>query len=102
MKLKKGDTVTVISGKDRGKSGKILEVHVSSGRIRVEGVNMRKKHRRARQPGKKGEVVNMPLSIHTSNVMAVCPKCGKPTRIGYRVNDAMAKRRVCKKCEAEF
>lgn len=102
MKLKKGDNVLVISGKDRGKSGKVLEVHVSAGRIRVEGVNMRKKHRRARQPGKKGEVVNMPLSVHVSNVMAVCPKCGKPTRIGYRVSGDAPKKRTCKKCEAEF
>ncbi len=83
MKLKKGDEVEVIAGKDRGKRGRISSVLPSEDKVVVDGVNVMKKHRKARRDGAKGERVEMPFPIHVSNVMLVCPHTGKPTRIGY-------------------
>jgi large subunit ribosomal protein L24 len=85
MKLRKGDEVEIIAGKDRGKRGKILRVFPADERILVDGVNMMKKHRKARGEGHKGERVEMPFPIHVSNAMLVCPETGKPTRVGYAV-----------------
>ena len=99
MKLKKGDTVKIRAGNDRGIQAKILRVFPSVHMVTVEGVNMRKKHMRARRQGQKGEVIQRAVSIPASRVMLVCPKCGKPTRIGVRV-EGSAKTRVCKKCGA--
>ena len=83
MKLKKGDEVEVIAGKDRGKRGRISSVLPGEDKVVVDGVNVMKKHRKARRDGAKGERVEMPFPIHVSNVMLVCPHTGKPTRIGY-------------------
>lgn len=85
MKLKKGDEIEVIAGKDRGKRGKVLRVLSGENRVLVEGVNVLKKHRKARRDGEKGERMEMPFPIHASNVMLVCPHTGKPTRVGYSV-----------------
>ena len=85
MKLKKGDEIEVIAGKDRGKRGKISTVLASEEMVIVEGVNLLKKHRKAKQSGGKGERIVMPFPIHVSNVMLVCPHSGKPTRIGYAI-----------------
>ena len=85
MKLKKGDEIEVIAGKDRGKRGKISSVFPSTEKVIVEGVNIMKKHRKASRDGAKGERIEMPFPIHVSNVMLVCPHTGKPTRIGYAV-----------------
>ena len=100
MKIKKADNVMIISGKDRGKTGRILKVFPEHSTILVDGVNMRKHHERPRQQGKKGEIVTRPLPVHVSNVMLVCSKCGKPARIGYSEQGG-AKGRVCKKCGSE-
>ncbi|KKS37344.1 MAG: 50S ribosomal protein L24 [Candidatus Sungbacteria bacterium RIFCSPLOWO2_12_FULL_41_11] len=102
MKVKKGDNVKVISGKDRGKTAKVIKVFPKEDRILVEGVNMRKKHRKPRQQGKKGEIINLPAPMHVSNVMLVCPKCNQPTRVGYEKKDSGQKSRVCKKCGGEI
>lgn len=85
MKLRKGDEVEVIAGKDRGKRGKISMVLPSADKIIVEGVNVMKKHRKAKRDGTKGERIERAFPIHVSNVMLVCPHTGKPTRVGYSV-----------------
>lgn len=85
MKLRKGDEVEIIAGKDRGKRGKVLRVLPSEEKIVVEGVNVLKKHRKARGDGKPGERVETEFPIHVSNAMLVCPETGKRTRVGYAV-----------------
>lgn len=99
MKIKKGDTVLVIQGKDRGKSGKVLRADPAAGKILVDGVNIVTKHAGPRQQGKKGEKMRKPLPIDASNVKLMCGQCKKPTRVGYRIN-ADVKTRVCKQCGA--
>ena len=100
MKIKKGDTVLIISGKYRGKTGKVLRVFPKGGKVLVEGVNIMKKHQKPRKTGEKGQVIEMPLPIDVSNVKLICSKCGKATRIGYKIIDKK-KYRICKKCEQE-
>ena len=100
MKIKKGDNVLVIAGKDRGKKGKVLRALPREARIVVEGANIRKKHVRAKRAGQKGQMVEMPGVFSVSNVKLLCPKCGKAIRIGYKVEGGK-KVRVCKKCNTE-
>lgn len=102
MKFKKGDQVKIVSGNDKGKQGKILSVLREENRIVVDGLNMKKKHMRPRQQGKKGEVILIPAAFMASRAMIVCQKCGKAARIGYKINDAGVKSRVCKKCGGEL
>ena len=97
MKIKKGDTVKILSGKDRAKVAKVIRVFPREGRVVVEGVNLKKRHRRSRRQGAKGDIVLVPGPLSVSAVQAVCPGCGKPTRLGYRI-DAGEKIRICKKC----
>jgi large subunit ribosomal protein L24 len=87
MHVKKGDKVIVISGKDRGKTGTILEAYPKKDRVLVEGVNMVKKHAKPSQENPQGGILNQEAPIHVSNVMPVDPKSGKPTRVGYEVRD---------------
>ena len=101
MKIKKGDLVKMITGKDRGKTGKVLRVFPQEKKITVENLNIVKKHNRPRKEGEKGQRVEIPRAITVSNALLVCPKCGKATRIGYRVSGDM-KHRFCKKCESEI
>ncbi|MFH1462206.1 MAG: 50S ribosomal protein L24 [bacterium] len=101
MKLKKGDTVVIISGKDRGKKSKVLQVFPKESRILVEGVNLRKKHQKPKKQGEIGQVVEMPGLISSSNAKLVCLKCGKTTRGGYKITEKR-KSRVCKKCGQEI
>jgi large subunit ribosomal protein L24 len=96
MHVKKGDSVKVISGKDKGKEGKILEAYPSSNRVLVEGVNMVKKHAKPSQANPQGGILNQEAAIHASNVMPVDPKTGEPTRVGYKV-EKNKKVRVAKK-----
>ncbi|MBI4121118.1 MAG: 50S ribosomal protein L24 [Parcubacteria group bacterium] len=96
MRIKKGDNIIVISGKDKGKTGKITHAFPSDDRVIVEGVNMRKKHRRSTQSRQKGQIVEFASPIHASNVMLVDPKTGKPTRIGMKMEGGK-KVRVAKK-----
>ena len=97
IKIKKGDTVVIIAGKDRGKNGKVLNVFPKTERILVEGVGLRKKHRRARRAGQKGEVVTLPAPVHMSNAMLLCKNCGKGARIGYKLPDNGDKAGICQK-----
>ncbi len=85
MKIKKNDTVEVIAGKDRGKRGKVLQSLPSEGRIRVEGIQIVKKHIKPRQQGEKGQVVERPGKIHISNVMLVDVDSGEKTRVSYKI-----------------
>lgn len=85
MKIKKGDQVEIIAGKDRGKRGKVIQVLAAESRVVVEGANLIKRHRKPRKEGEKGERIERPAPLHVSNVMVVCPETGKPTRIGYRI-----------------
>ncbi|MFY9416651.1 MAG: 50S ribosomal protein L24, partial [bacterium] len=99
LKIKKGDTVLVLAGKDKGEKGKVLQVIPSKRRVIVEGVNLVKKHTRATPQMPQGGIVTMEAPIHVSNVMLVCTKCGKPTRTGAKVLADGKKVRVCKRCE---
>ena len=101
MKIRKGDQVKIISGNDKGKQGKILSVFPDSGKIAVEGINMKKKHVRPRRQGQKGELVRIPAPFPAAHAMLVCGKCGKPARLGRLVNPSGEKVRICKKCGAE-
>lgn len=101
MKIKKGDTALIISGKDRGRKSKVLDVFPKKGRIVAEGINIRKKHIRPRREGQKGQIAEVPGPISISNVKLICPKCGKATRVGYKI-EGKKKYRVCKKCDREI
>ena len=85
MKIRTGDQVEIIAGKDKGKRGKVLSVLPASKRVLVSGANIVKRHRKARREGEKGERVEMEASIHISNVMFLDPETNKPTRVGYRI-----------------
>ena len=101
MKIKKDDTVLIISGKDRGKKGKVLRAFPKKHKVLVEGVNIRKKHVRPRREGEKGQIVEIPTPIDVSNVKLICPKCKKATRVGYKIINQI-KYRICKKCGQEI
>ncbi len=102
MRVKKGDTVQVLSGNDTGKKGEVLEVIPKDDKIVVKGVNIRKKHVKPRRQGEQGGIIPAECAIPVSKVEVVCPKCGKPTRVGYIVDDKGEKTRVCKKCGAKL
>lgn len=101
MKIKKGDTVSIISGKDRGKSGKVLEVFPKSGKILVEGVAFKQRHERPKKSGQKGEVIKKLSPIDSSNAMIFCNSCKKGVRVGFKISEKN-KLRVCKKCNKEI
>ncbi|MEK7173553.1 MAG: 50S ribosomal protein L24 [Patescibacteria group bacterium] len=99
MRIKKGDNVKMLSGKDRGKTGAVLRAFPDRDKVVVDGLNIRKRHVRARKSGQKGEVVQFPAPVPVSNVQMLCGKCGKPARLGYQIIGDH-KSRVCKKCGA--
>ena len=99
MRIKKGDNIIVIAGKDKGKKGKVIKAYPESGKIIVENVNLKKKHQRAKTGGKKGEKIEVPRAISVSSVMLLCKNCDKPTRTGTEVIPDGKKIRICKKCK---
>ncbi|MBI2623931.1 50S ribosomal protein L24 [Candidatus Parcubacteria bacterium] len=99
--LKTGDTVVVLSGKERRKRGKVIRAYPRAGRITVEGVNVRLRHRRPRRAGEKGQKIELTLSIPAARAMLICPSCGKPTRV-RAATEGDQKRRGCRKCGATF
>jgi len=101
MKIRKGDQVLIISGKDKGRKGKVIEASPKEGRIVVEGINLRKKHMRPKKAGEKGQIVELPGPLSVSNVKLICPKCKKATRVGYKL-EGEKKYRGCKKCGQEI
>lgn len=101
MTVKKGDNVVVITGKDKGKTGKVLEVFPKDNKVLVDGVNIVTKHKKARTQQEKSEIVKKAAPFEASNVLVVCPVCGKATRVAHKeINEKNA--RVCKKCSASL
>ena len=101
MRIKKGDNVQVLSGNDKGKTGEVLEVSPKADKIIVKGVNVRKKHVKARKQGEESGIIPVECAIHVSKVNIVCPKCGKAAKIGYQIEKDQ-KIRVCRKCGAKI
>jgi large subunit ribosomal protein L24 len=97
MRLKKGDRVRVLSGKDLGREGEITRVLPERNMVIIDGINVSKKHQRSTSATMQGGIIDKDMPVHASNVAIVCPACG-PSRVGYRVDDDGAKTRVCKKC----
>ena len=102
MHIKSGDEVIVISGKDKGKKGKVLEVSPTEGKVIVEGLNMVTKHVKPRRMGESGGIVKAEAPLYASKVQLVCPKCDKPTRLAHKILENGTKERVCKKCGETF
>ncbi|MGB9802952.1 MAG: 50S ribosomal protein L24 [Desulfofundulus sp.] len=102
LHVRKGDTVLVLTGKYAGKKGKVLAALPAKGRVIVEGVNIVKRHTRPNPRMPQGGIVEKEAPIHASNVMLVCNKCNKPTRIGKKFLEDGKKVRVCKKCGEEL
>lgn len=105
MNIKKNDNIKVIAGKDKGKTGKVLQVFPLTERASVEGINLLIKHLRPRRQGEKGQRVEFAAPLHMSNIMLICPKCNQPTRIRHQVlsgdnGKKGSKVRVCIKCKA--
>ena len=101
MNVKKGDTVIVLSGKDKGKQGKVLIADPKGLKVVVEGVNVATKHQKPRKQGETGGIVQREAAMYASKVQVVCPKCGKGTRVAHKIADGK-KSRVCKHCGAEL
>lgn len=95
MKIKKNDTVVVLSGKDKGKQGKVLSTMPTAGKVLVEGVNMADCHVKPTRQGQEGGIIRKAIPMRASKVMVVCPKCGMPTRCGYKILEDGTKTRFC-------
>ena len=96
--VKTGDTVVVLSGKDRGKKGKVLQVSPKEGKVIVEKINIVSKHVKARKPGDQSGIIKAEGAMYASKVQIVCPHCGKPTRVSHKIFEDGTKSRICKKC----
>lgn len=113
MNIKKNDKVKIIAGKDKGKTGKVLQVFAERNKVSVEGLNLSVKHLRPKKQGEKGQRIEFPAALNLSNIMLVCPKCDKPVRVSFKTIDAAPsglpaqagqkpkkkKVRFCKKCK---
>ena len=102
MSIKKGDTVIVLSGKDKGKQGKVLEAMPADRKVIVEGINVVSRHTRPRKQGEEGGILKKEAPMYACKVQKVCPKCNKPTRPAHKMLAAGKKVCVCKKCGAEI
>ena len=98
LHIKKGDTVVVLAGNEKGKSGKVMRIIPKKDRVIVEKLNMVKRHMRPGQQSRQGGILEKESPIHVSNLMLVCSKCTDPTRVGYKILDDNQKARYCKKC----
>lgn len=98
-KIKKGDTVQVTTGKDKGKKGKVISLMAGNTRALVEAINLVKKARRQTQQNQQGGIVSIEAPISISNLMLICKSCNKPTRIGFRIAKDGRKERICKRCQ---
>ena len=101
MNIKRDDKVIVLSGKDKGKEGKVLSVDPKAGKVIVEGVNVATKHAKPRKQGEQGGIIKIETPINACKVMVVCPKCGKATRVAHKLENGKNVR-VCKKCGANL
>lgn len=102
MKIKSNDNVKILAGKDKGKTGKVSKVLRKENKVVVEGANIIKKHIKAKRPGEKGQIVEFASPLDASNVILICPKCSKETRVGYLIMENGDKQRICKKCKQEI
>lgn len=102
MKIKKGDNVKILIGKDKGKTGKVEKVYPSREQIMVAGVNEFKRHVKSREKGQKSEIITITKPMPAANIALVCPRCNKPTRVGFKKAADGKKVRVCKKCKKEI
>ena len=102
LKIKKGDRVRVLTGKDRGKDGNVTRVLPAAGKVIVDGVNVAKKHQRATKATMQGGIIDKDMPLPVANVALLCPACGKTTRVGYKIDGDGTKVRVCKKCGGEM
>ncbi|MGH2368590.1 MAG: 50S ribosomal protein L24 [Chloroflexota bacterium] len=98
-KVRKNDTVQVLAGRERGKQGKVSRVIPKEARVVVDGVNIRKRHVRPRRQGEQAGIVEFPAPLHISNVAVICAKCGRATRVGFRLLADGKKVRYCKRCD---
>jgi len=102
LKIKKGDKVEVLSGKYKGKQGKVLKSFPTDGRIIIEGINLVKKHSRPTQENPQGGIITKEAPIDVSNVALICNSCNSNVRVGYRLDADGSKRRICRKCGADL
>ena len=102
LKIKKGDRVRVLTGKDRGHEGQVMRVIPSTGKVIVDGANVAKKHQRATKATMQGGIIDKDMPMPVANVALLCPVCGKATRVGYKMDKDGTKARVCKKCGGEM
>ncbi|MCL1835172.1 MAG: 50S ribosomal protein L24 [Oscillospiraceae bacterium] len=102
MHVKTNDTVVVLSGRDKGKQGKVMRADPKGGKLLVQGVNVAKRHQKPRKQGEEGGIIKKETPIYASKVMRVCPKCDKPTKPAHSFDEDGRKFRVCKKCGAEI
>ncbi len=102
LKIKKGDRVEVLTGKDRGKRGEVMRAMPAEGKVIVDGVNVAKKHQRPTKATMQGGIIDKDMPIPVANVAIVCPACGKRTRVGFKIDGDGTKVRVCKKCGGEM
>lgn len=101
MKIKKGDKIKVIAGKDRGREGTIQTVYKNQSKVLINGINIYKKHIKKNEKMPQGGVVELPRALDISKVMLVCPSCGKITRVGYKMSENK-KIRICRKCKSKI
>ena len=101
MKIKKGDKVKIIYGKDKGRNGVVERVYTKEKKILIQGINIFKKHIKKNEKMPQGGVVELPRPIAVAKVMLLCPKCGKPARVGYEFSKDK-KNRICKKCKSKI
>jgi len=99
MKIKKGDIVTMLTGKDKGRQGKVIRVLTKKKKVLVEGINKVKKHVKARGKDQPGGIIELEKPVWLAKVALVCPHCKKPTRVGFQLNKAGDKLRICRKCQ---
>ena len=99
MKIKKNDKVQIITGKDKGKKGKVIDILAERNAVVVEGINLIVKHVRPRREGEKGQRIQFPSPLNSSKVVLICPKCSKKSKVNYKILENKKKVRVCKKCK---
>jgi large subunit ribosomal protein L24 len=102
MKIRKGDRVVVLSGKDRGREGTVVFAYPDKGRVIVEGTNVAKRHQKPTRQMQQGGIIDKEMPIDVSNVAILCSSCGKPTRVGHRFEPDGSKVRICRKCGGDL
>ena len=102
LKIKKGDRVRVLTGKDRGHEGQVMRVIPSTGKVIVDGANVAKKHQRATKATMQGGIIDKDMPLPVANVALLCPSCGKATRVGFTIDKDGTKARICNMCGGEM